>query len=89
MFKFANLQSHPIDFREKNSSHDGKLKTKKKVEIYFHQARNTAGALGLLLGAGGLLGQEDGLDVGQDAALGDGDAGQQLVQLLVIPGTKV
>ena len=36
-----------------------------------------------------LLGQEDGLDVGQDAALGDGDAGQQLVQLLVIPGTKV
>ena len=40
--------------------------------------------LGLLLGAGGLLGQEDGLDVGQDAALGDGDAGQQLVQLLVV-----
>ena len=43
----------------------------------------------LLLGTGGLLGQEDGLDVGQDAALGDGDAGQQLVQLLIIPGTKV
>jgi hypothetical protein len=32
-----------------------------------------------------LLWQEDGLDVGQDAALGDGDAGQQLVQLLVVP----
>ena len=49
----------------------------------------TSWSLGLLLGAGGLLGEEDGLDVGQDAALGDGDAGQQLVQLLVIPGTKV
>ena len=34
----AHLCSHPIDFRDKNSSHDGKLKAKKKVEIYFHQA---------------------------------------------------
>jgi hypothetical protein len=31
-----------------------------------------------------LLGQEDGLDVGQDTALGDGDARQQLVELLVV-----
>lgn len=31
-----------------------------------------------------LLGQQDGLDVGQDAALGDGHAGQQLVELLVV-----
>ena len=38
--------------------------------------------LGLLLG---LLGQEDGLDVGEHATLGDGDAGQELVQLLVVP----
>ena len=45
-------------------------------------------SLSLLLSAGGLLGQEDGLDVGQDAALGDGDTGQQLVQLLVVPGTQ-
>ena len=37
----------------------------------------------------GFLGQEDGLDVGQDTSLGDGDTGEQLVQLLVIPGTKV
>jgi len=37
--------------------------------------------LGLLLG---LLGQENGLDVGQHTALGDGDARQQLVQLLVV-----
>ena len=41
--------------------------------------------LSLLLGAGGLLGQKDSLDVGEDTALGDGDSGQQLVQLLVVP----
>jgi len=40
--------------------------------------------LGLLLGAGRLLGQKDSLDVGEDTALGDGDSGQQLVQLLVV-----
>ena len=38
--------------------------------------------LGLLLG---LLGEEDGLDVGQDTSLGDGDTGEQFVQLLVVP----
>ena len=32
-----------------------------------------------------LLGQEHGLDVGEDSALGDGDSGEQLVQLLVVP----
>lgn len=32
-----------------------------------------------------LLGQQDGLDVGKDAALGDGDAGEELVQFLVVP----
>jgi hypothetical protein len=32
----------------------------------------------------GLLGQKHGLDVGQDTSLGDGDAGEQLVQLLVV-----
>ena len=32
-----------------------------------------------------LLGEEDGLDVGEDTALGNGDTAQQLVQLLVIP----
>ena len=32
----------------------------------------------------GLLGEEDGLDVGEDAALGDGDPRQKLVQLLVV-----
>ena len=31
-----------------------------------------------------LLGQEDGLDVGQDASLSDGDTAEQLVQLLVV-----
>ena len=37
--------------------------------------------LGLLLT---LLGQENGLDVGQDSSLGDGHPGEQLVQLLVV-----
>jgi len=37
--------------------------------------------LGLLLA---LLGQEHGLDVGEDAALRDGHAGEKLVQLLVV-----
>ena len=36
-------------------------------------------------GALALLGQEDGLDVGQDAAQGDGHPGQQLVKLLIVP----
>jgi len=43
-------------------------------------------ASGLLAGCADirLLGQENGLDVGKDAALGDGDAGEQLVQFLVV-----
>ena len=32
-----------------------------------------------------LLRQEDGLDVGKNSTLGDGDSGQQLVELLVVP----
>ena len=39
-----------------------------------------AGGLGL-----GLLGQKHSLDVGQHTSLGDGDTGQKLVQLLVVP----
>ena len=44
-------------------------------------------AVGGLLarGVGALLGQEDSLDVGQHAALGDSDARQELVQLLIVP----
>ena len=37
-----------------------------------------------LLLLGSLLGQKDSLDVGQDSSLGDGDTGEQFVQLLVI-----
>ena len=36
-------------------------------------------------GPSALLRKEDGLDVRQHAALGDRHAGQQLVQLLVVP----
>lgn len=43
--------------------------------------RNGRLGLGLLR----LLGEEDGLDVGEDTTLGDGDTGEQLVQLLVVP----
>ena len=32
----------------------------------------------------GLLGEEYGLDVGQNTTLGDGDSGEKLVQFLVI-----
>ena len=35
-------------------------------------------------GAAALLGQENGLDVGQDASLGDGDSAEKAVQLLVV-----
>ena len=42
-------------------------------------------ALGALFSASScLLGQKNGLDVGQDTSLGDGDSAQQLVQLLVV-----
>ena len=43
------------------------------------------GRVDLSLGLLGLLGEEDGLDVGQDTSLGDGDTGEKLVQLLVVP----
>uniref|UniRef100_A0A2M4C6K5 Putative secreted protein n=1 Tax=Anopheles marajoara TaxID=58244 RepID=A0A2M4C6K5_9DIPT len=45
------------------------------------QQREELMSLGLLLG---LLGQQHGLDVGQDTALRDGHSRQQLVQLLVV-----
>ena len=43
-----------------------------------------AGSLALAGGLLALLGQKHGLDVGQNSALGDGHAGEQLVQLLVV-----
>ena len=46
----------------------------------------TPSLLGTLApGALALLGQEDGLDVGEHAALGDDHAGQQFVELFVVP----
>ena len=38
-----------------------------------------------LVTPGGLLGKKDGLDVGEDSALGDGDASQKPVELLIVP----
>ena len=34
---------------------------------------------------GGLLGEENGLNVGKDTTLGNGDTAEELVQLLVVP----
>ena len=48
------------------------------VEVRFGSG---CSLLGSLLG---LLGQQDGLDVGQHAALSDGDSSEQLVELLVV-----
>lgn len=44
----------------------------------------TRGKAGALLGAAGALGEEDGVDVGEDTAGGDGDAAEELVELLVV-----
>ncbi len=43
----------------------------------------------LLAGLGGLLGEEDRVDVGEHTALGDGDAAEQLVQLLVVADSEL
>ena len=40
---------------------------------------------GSLFLAGGLLGEEDRLDVGEYTTLGDGDTGEKLVELLIVP----
>ena len=39
--------------------------------------------------AGGLLGEKDSLDVGQDTSLSDGDARKELVQLLVVADSQL
>ena len=53
----------------------------KRAGVVLEVKKRRCLSLGLL----GLLGEEDGLDVGQDTSLGDGDTGQKLVQLLVVP----
>ena len=52
----------------------------------FDGVKGWRGHLGLATGGLGLglLGQKHSLDVGQDTTLGDGHAGQKLVQLLVV-----
>ncbi|KAA8587053.1 hypothetical protein FQN60_000889, partial [Etheostoma spectabile] len=37
----------------------------------------------------GLLGQQDGLDVGQDTALGNGHTAKQFVQLLIVAHSQL
>ena len=67
--------------KEKNKERKKRLLKKYgwNKSLIFH-------ALGALLAtaAACLLGQEDGLDVGQHASLGDGDSLEQFVQLLVV-----
>ena len=56
--------------------------------MYFSLDDNNQ-RLGLFLGSGTLLGQENRLDVGQNSTLGDGHASQELVQLLIISGARI
>ena len=42
------------------------------------------GKAGALLGRAGALGEKDGVDVGEDTTGGDGDAAEELVELLVV-----
>ena len=42
------------------------------------------GKAGALLGQAGALGEKDGVDVGEDTTGGDGDAAEELVELLVV-----
>ena len=51
--------------------------------------RGRFGSHSLFLAAGGLLGQEDCLDVGQDTTLSDGDTGEKLVELLIVPHSEL
>ena len=46
---------------------------------------SVASLVRLAPGPSTLLGEEDGLDVGQHAALADSHAGEELVQLLIVP----
>merc|ERR1719365_522439 len=54
----------------------------------IRECKNTK-ELGFLLGACTLLGKQHSLDVGQDTALGNGDSSKKLVQLLVVPDSKL
>ncbi|TNN72514.1 hypothetical protein EYF80_017290 [Liparis tanakae] len=57
------------------------LSTLAPFEPRSHSGQDSGQAWG---GLAGLLGQQDGLDVGQHASLSDGHTAQQLVQLLVV-----
>lgn len=66
-----------------------------RTQVWFlHSSRDTncwrgtlqPACLGLLLG---LFGEQDGLNVGQHTTLSDGDAGEKLVELLVISDGKL
>jgi hypothetical protein len=63
-------------------SPDRKLVALKRAGYHVRgRARGSSSDLSLLLG---LLGQENRLDVGENTTLGDRDAGQELVELLVV-----
>ena len=63
-----------------NSKDQENVVALKRAGLCVHDAHKSAILFGLL----GLLGQQNGLDVGQDTSLGDGHAGKKLVQLLVV-----
>ncbi len=49
--------------------------------------KRAGGAASLLLA--GLLGEEHGVDVGQDTTLGDGDTGKELAELLIVADSQL
>ena len=57
----------------------------KRAFVFVSGSRALLGFAGLL----GLLGQQHRLDVGQHAALSDGDSAQQLVELLVVADSQL
>ena len=57
-----------------------------KIADCFEETDSNRNLFGFLLG---LLGQKDGLDVWQDTSSSDGDATQELVQLLVISDSEL
>ena len=84
MFTFSRfIKKRVHDNRHKRFIHAARI----YINTIFKQIEVTRNLELLTLAAlagSALLGQKDGLDVGQHSALGDGDPGQQLVELLVV-----
>ena len=95
MARGPNFTGHGGKKDTEHGAHGNNKQPERDVESYFFledlvvlkgpslcvETNSWHSLLGLLC----LLGQEHGLDVGKHSTLGDGDSGEQLVQLLVVP----